>query len=122
MRDEPSHAALLEVARQTLLNDITPDLKGDARYKALMVANAMGIVAREIEQADRHAQAWNRALARVGEQNGADLHSSVTQLVKSLRSGAHDADRELHEALLETAEVAAGIWKPVKVSAKIAGA
>jgi hypothetical protein len=32
--------------------------------------------------------------------------------VQAIRRGKHDADPALHSALLETALVAAGIWKP----------
>ena len=34
---------LLEIARKTLQQDIIPNLQGDARFKALMVANALAI-------------------------------------------------------------------------------
>jgi hypothetical protein len=36
--------------------------------------------------------------------------------VAAIRDGRHDADAALHGALLETAQVAAGIWKPALAS------
>ena len=77
----------------------------------LMVANAIGIVAREIEQEVAAARAWDRALARVEQENNTDLEVSASRLVPAIRTGEHDADAALHSVLLETATVAAGIWK-----------
>ena len=117
MRDKPFGAALLDVAHKALTEEIAPTLKGQQRYVALMVANAIGIVAREIEQADEVAKAWDRALARVAQEGEGNLESSASQLVAAIRAGEHDADPALHGALLETARVAAGIWKPALAKA-----
>jgi hypothetical protein len=111
MRDKPFGAALLDVARQTLLQEIAPGLEGGRRYAVLMVANAIGIAAREIEQQSLVERAWRGALSRVAEE-GADLDVSAARLVRAIRDGEHDADAALHGALHETATVAAGIWKP----------
>jgi len=112
MRDKPFGAALLDVAQQALAQEIAPTLKGQQRYVALMVANAMGIVAREIEQESAAAKAWERALARAEREGDGSLEACASQLVAAIREGRHDADAALHGALLETAQVAAGIWKP----------
>jgi Domain of unknown function (DUF6285) len=117
MRDKPFGAALLDVARQTLLQDIAPGLEGGRRYTVLMVANAMGIVGREIEQQSLVERAWREALSRVAE-DGADLDVSATRLVRAIRDGEHDADAALHGALRATANVAAGIWKPSLAEAR----
>jgi hypothetical protein len=110
MRDKPFGAALLDAAHQALTQDIAPALKGQQRYVVLMVANAIGIVAREIEQEAAATKAWDRALARVAKEG--NLEASASRLVEAIRDGEHDADPALHSALLETAVVAAGIWKP----------
>ena len=112
MRDKPFGAALLDVAHQALTQEIAPALKGQQRYVALMVANAIGIVSREIEQADKAAKAWDRALARVEQAGESNLEASASQLVAAIRRGEHDGDPALYSALLETALVAGGIWKP----------
>lgn len=54
MRDEPSGAALLSVAQKALVGEIAPTLDSNLRYTALMVANAMRIVAREIDLVPHH--------------------------------------------------------------------
>jgi len=83
MRDRPNGAELLAVARRSLL---APALQGQPRYVTLMVANAMGIALRELEEAERFERAQSVALAHVSPNNAAEL-------VKSLRAGQHDATR-----------------------------
>ena len=102
MRDEPSGAALLDAARRALTEDVVPGLTGRPRYVALMVANALGIAAREIAQADALHVTADDALA--GE--------TVEALVSAIRSGARDADPDLHAALTAAVDAAAHVWKP----------
>ena len=107
MRDKPFGSALLDVVRRTLLQEIAPGLEGERRYAVLMVANAIGIVGREIEQQSLVERAWRGALSRVAE-DGADLDVLAARLVRATRDGEHDADA----ALQETAKVAAGTGSP----------
>jgi hypothetical protein len=100
--DAPAAAALLAVARQSLLDEVAPALSGRQRYVLLMAANAMGIALREIERSDAAAAAWERALHATG---------SPEALVAAIRAGAGDGDAALHDALVETTRIAAGIWK-----------
>ena len=102
MQDEPTGAALLDAARRALTEEVVPGLTGRPRYVALMVANAIGIAAREIAQAERLHATAGRVLGC----------QSAEALVAAIRAGARDADPELHAALTETAEVAADVWKP----------
>ena len=111
MRDEPEGPALLESARQSLLDDVVPGLTGRPRYVALMVANALGIAAREIRASDRSAAAWAAVLA-TDPDGGSSADVALARLVAAIRAGRHDADRDLHAALLETARVAAAIFRP----------
>ena len=112
MHDKPSGPALLDIARQALLDDVVPGLTGQPRYVALMVANAIGIAAREMELADRSARAWSVALVVGTGHEGGAIEPSLKPLVEAIRAGRHDADPELYEALSETARVAAAIYKP----------
>jgi hypothetical protein len=109
MRDRPNGADLLAVARRSLLDDVAPALKGQPRYVALMVANAMGIALRELEEADRFERANNAVLDHSG---GGPVDSAPARLVASVRRGQHDADTSLYDALKASVEVAATIWKP----------
>lgn len=107
LHDEPHGRALLEVARQALLDEVAPGLAGRPRFVALMVANALGIVMRELESGAAREAAWARVL--VGEA-GAD--DPVASLARAIRAGAHDAEPGLYAGLVETAEIAARTWKP----------
>ena len=102
MRDEPSGAALLDTARRSLMEEVVPGLSGRPRYVALMVANAIGIAAREIAQADALRAKADDVLAG----------KPVEDLVQVIRSGARDADPDLHAALTAAVEAAAQVWKP----------
>lgn len=104
MQDEPSGAALLDAARRALAEEVVPGLSGRPRYVALMVANAIGIAAREIAQADSLRETGTRVLG------GAD--GLLDELVGAIRAGRRDADPDLHAALSAAAEAAAAIWKP----------
>lgn len=48
MRDLPRDCDLLEIARTALQQEVTPQLSGSARHAAMMIANALGIVARQL--------------------------------------------------------------------------
>jgi len=110
MRDEPSGAALLDVAQKALMDEIAPTLSGGQRYTALMVANAMRIVAREIELGPRAERARDDLLGQASEASSAG--DRARQLVEAIRRGAFDANAGLHQALWESTAVAAGMWKP----------
>ena len=110
LHEEPHGAALLDAARQALVAEITPALEGRPRYVALMVANAIGIVARELAQSERSARAWDAVLAPVAGPDGPD--AAAARLVAAIRAGAHDADPALHDALTETTAIAAEVRKP----------
>ena len=104
MQDDPSGAALLDAARRALTEEVVPGLEGRPRYVALMVANAIGIAAREIAEADRLQAASERVLAGDG----------VEALVRAIRAGARDADPDLHAALSAATQAAAEVWKPAR--------
>ncbi|MFT5175258.1 MAG: hypothetical protein ACI8W7_003448 [Gammaproteobacteria bacterium] len=46
--DQPDALALLDIARETLVAQVLPQLDGDSRYQVLMVANAMAMATREL--------------------------------------------------------------------------
>lgn len=52
VRPQPSLASLLGIARDVVRGDLASVLDGDQRYKALMAANALAIVSRQIEEMD----------------------------------------------------------------------
>ena len=98
MRDKPTAAELLAIARETLLGELLPNSPDAQRYNALMVGAAMAIAAREAEAGDRALVAEGEALAALyGEAGVADepLEAALGRLNRrfaaDLRSGAFDA-------------------------------
>ena len=66
-------AALLEVARDTLREEVAPGLGAEARYHAAMVANAMAIAIREVELGAADPRRGARAAGRTSSTAGATL-------------------------------------------------
>jgi hypothetical protein len=89
----PEPADLLDIARKTLLEQVLPGLAGDARFKALMIANAMAIGERAL-----------RAVQAVARDDSA--------LCAAIRRGDHDGDRTLAATLLAEAEARCRISAP----------
>ena len=73
MKVEPAGAELLGVARASLLESLLPLLPAESHYTARMVANAMAIAARELEQ---------RSAAGAVD---------AARLAREIREGRHDA-------------------------------
>jgi len=78
----PSQADLLDIAREVLKGDIVDALDGDTKYKALMVANAMAIVSRQIKDGA----------------SGAEPLKDLVSMADRIRSGAGTS--EDHATLL----------------------
>lgn len=93
MRDRPSGAELLDIARETLLTTLLRAPKDEQRLIALMVGNAMAIAARE---ADRKIQ--DEDVSR--------------DLIEAIREAQHDDDRALYERLLADARSRVAISNP----------
>ena len=98
MRDKPTAAELLAIARETLLGELLPNSPDAQRYNALMVGAAMAIAAREAEAGDTALVAEGEALAALYGQAGvADepLEAALGRLNRrfaaDLRAGAFDA-------------------------------
>lgn len=104
MPDTPAGADLLDIARRTLLDEIAPKLEGMPRFHALMVANAIQIVMRELAHGDSPA-------AFAGSPGEADA------LVAVIRSGRLDADPTVYDELLEDAAHRTFLWKPAFLEA-----
>jgi hypothetical protein len=89
--ERPDAAALLTIARTTLLDEIIPTLTGDAKFKALMVANAMAIASRA--------------------EPVPDLENAAA-LCASIRAGQHDDDQALATRLTALAQASCRISSP----------
>lgn len=83
--EQPDVADLLDIARETLTAELVPLLAADARFKALMIANALSIAARAA-----------RATPIIPP-------FDPEAICARIRSGAADNDTALARALLEDA-------------------
>ena len=98
MQGEPVGADLLGAAREALTQSVLPHQQGAQRFAVLMIANALGMVERELAQRER-LEAADQAVAAAGS-------------AASIRAGRCDADGDLHAALQRRAIVAVAISRP----------
>ena len=98
MRERPTGAELLAIAREVLRRELLPLLPKDRQYDALMIANAMGIAERQLQAGDAPAQAEAAGLARLLGEAG-DLASLNRQLAARIRDGGCDHDMQAQDLL-----------------------
>jgi hypothetical protein len=92
MHELPSGPDLLAIAREVLLAELLPHLPEDKVLAARMVANAMGIAAREAAQ----DPGWIAdALARVSALSG-DTADPMRAFAAAIRAGAFDPGTPRH--------------------------
>lgn len=107
MREIPNAADLLDTARELLRSELAPSLPPEQRHQALMIANAMVIARRQLEDGDAPEQ---RELAALGELFGLplevapeQLQAELTQrnllLCRAIRAGQADPGTVLHPAV-----------------------
>jgi len=116
-------AELLELAARTLEEAVMPGLDGRSRYAALMVCNALGMVARELVR-QAHMEEATGELVAAAESPDRARPASAKDLVRALRAGEFDTDARMHHALWAHAALLTGITRPSalsRIEAQIAG-
>ncbi|RKG93884.1 DUF6285 domain-containing protein [Corallococcus terminator] len=101
MREPPEGAALLAIAREVLRKELLPLLPADKVYAALMVANAMGIAERQLQQGEGPQREEQKALAALLQTEGA-LESLNREFATRIRRGDFDGDDEARRLLWES--------------------
>ncbi|HLU02426.1 MAG TPA: DUF6285 domain-containing protein [Advenella sp.] len=104
MPNQPDAHNLLVTARQLLLDELVPALGDQHRYAALMIANAIGIAAREIRPpvADEDiSRALDSFLAGSGAAGAHSSDSAEAQLAQLIRDRKMAADAQSSQALIE---------------------
>jgi len=110
MRDRPTGAELLDLAREILRGDLLPELPAEKKFPALMIANAMAIAARQMRAGDTPAREQLAALAAlyggpVAVSGGAVIEREVTRLYRRLaediRAGRFDPGTPDHAAAFD---------------------
>ena len=112
MRTSPDAQELLGITAETFRTELLPHIPPAQRYTALMIANALGIVQRELAGVDEAGHAMLAALALLyGEDaddslSGAELRQRVDALQHRLciEIAAGDFDHEGQDVLMECLE------------------
>jgi hypothetical protein len=118
MHDQPEGAGLLAIARQTLLNELLPQLAAEHRYTALMIASALNIASREFGESPAAARpAQLSTLPEVGDitdqrlceqlRNG-ELDHRLDELAGTVRENIEARLRISNPKLLEGAGASPG--------------
>ncbi|MGH7814983.1 MAG: DUF6285 domain-containing protein [Candidatus Binataceae bacterium] len=95
MQDRPTAIELLEAAADFIEREIVPAAAGGRGFQARVAANAMRIVAREIQLEDPQARAEVKALAALLGHGAPHVHS-----LEDLRRTAAAFNTELSEKIL----------------------
>jgi hypothetical protein len=87
-------ANLLATARDVLRGEVAPALPGRLRFPAAMIANAMGIAARELEHGPAARAELRALLARLypDAAEGSSVDDLESRLCGDLRAGRLDRD------------------------------
>jgi len=101
---------LLEAVRHFLREQVLPELDGFKAYNARVAANALGIVAREIELGGQLAELDRREAARLGIHDPAE--AVPRRIALGLRDGTLALDEQLLSWLRQRTLLAAAIDSP----------
>lgn len=96
MRDRPDGPELLSLARQAL-RELADELRGEQRYTALLVGNAMAMALRELEAGAGPGS--DPAALRTLLEGRTEKGDPVADLAKALREGRLDGSAAAHEWL-----------------------
>ena len=101
MFESPSRKALIETALTAFQDGILPALEGNRKYLGLMIASALAIAVRELDE-DYHGDGIRRVLSayadlygdddgeRAGHNAEAKLDALTRDLTRALREGVYD--------------------------------
>ena len=102
MRDEPTGEQLLDTARKLLREEVLPALPPERKHAALMIANAMAIAVRQLQNGEEgersELKALGALLGRTGQEQpagGGALRGQLKELnrefARAIRAGRGDA-------------------------------
>ncbi|SIR58747.1 hypothetical protein SAMN05421829_1223 [Aromatoleum tolulyticum] len=98
MRDEPTGEQLLDSARNVLREQLMPALPAASRHAALMIANAMSIAMRQLQNGDEPERAELRALEKIllaGDGDGDGDGDGAGEAGTSMRARLKELNRRL---------------------------
>jgi hypothetical protein len=93
MNDRPTPLELIRIANQTLSNEMLPGAKPEQLYSLRMIANALGIAARELAAQDKDTTDETRGLNLLytDSKNFDDLNARNRHFASDLRRGAFES-------------------------------
>ncbi len=96
MTDRPNALELLRIAHQTLAQEILPSAQPEQRYTLHMIANALGIAARELASHDKNTGEEMRSLDWLynDAQHAAALPARNRQLALDIRHGKFESSAD----------------------------
>jgi hypothetical protein len=112
MGERPDGAALLDLARRVLHDEVLAELPETARYRARLVGKAMAIAGREGRDGEVPLRAVHAALAALYGEGAPDTAAERVDeavlrlswwLVAEIRAGRRDGDAQVHGLLCEVA-------------------
>ncbi len=100
MRERPDGAELLAIAREVLRKELMPLLPKEKAYQALMIANAMSIAERQLQNGSVAEQEEQQRLEGLLGQS-ADLATLNRLFATGIREGRFDHDANARRILLD---------------------
>jgi len=118
MNDRPDALELLRIANHTLTQEILPGAKPDQLYTLRMIANALGIAARELESRDVDIASESHSLAALYENTAqtGTLRQLNQALARDIRAGKFEQsagqEAQLRQHLIKAARAKLAITYP----------
>ncbi len=104
--DVPTAGQLVESVREFLERDVLPSASGRRRFHALVAANLLAMVERELADGPAHAEEHAERLAGLG-------FGSDAELARAIRAGELDGRyEEVRAALLEATAAKLAVSNP----------
>ena len=130
MGERPDGAALLDLARQTLHDEVLAQLPESARYRARLMGKAMAIAEREMRDGEAPLRAVGAALAALYGEGAPDAAAERADeaverlswwLAAEIRSGRRDGDARVHALLCDAARARLRVVDPKALGPKALG-
>lgn len=101
MREQPTGAELLAIAREVLRKELLPLLPKEKAYDALMIANAMSIAERQLQQGEQAQHNEQAALSQLLQQD-ATLPILTQVFAQKIRAGEFDENAQARKILIDS--------------------
>jgi hypothetical protein len=94
MNDRPTPLELIQIANDTLAREVLPAAKPEHLYPLRMIANALGIAARELAAHDKDVTDETRGLNLLyhDQKNFDELAARNRQFAQDIRQGKFESD------------------------------